>query len=87
MTAPEGSDAIWSRAEVESPCIKVCVVHPAARICTGCLRTLKEIGGWSRMTAEERRAVIEALPERKPLLAQRRGGRAARLARGSGSEA
>jgi len=74
-------DDIWRRDEIESPCIKVCVIHPEARICTGCLRTIDEITDWSRMTPEARRAVMDALPDRAPDLARRRGGRAARLAR------
>lgn len=75
------SDEIWKRAEVESPCIKICVVHPESRLCTGCLRTIDEIGAWSRMTPQARRAVMDALPERAGTLTKRRGGRAARLAR------
>ncbi|MBS0124130.1 DUF1289 domain-containing protein [Thetidibacter halocola] len=78
------TDDIWKRNEIESPCVKVCVVHPATRLCTGCLRTIDEIGAWSRMTPEARRAVMAELPAREPLLQQRRGGRAARLARGTG---
>jgi predicted Fe-S protein YdhL (DUF1289 family) len=78
------TDDIWKRNEIESPCVKVCIVHPATRLCTGCLRTIDEIGAWSRMTPEARRAVMAELPERAPLLQQRRGGRAARLARGAG---
>ena len=74
-------DEVWTRNEIESPCVKICVVHPQARICTGCLRTLPEIGGWSRMTPEERRAVMADLPNRKGQLTKRRGGRAARMAR------
>ncbi|MEM6306136.1 MAG: DUF1289 domain-containing protein [Pseudomonadota bacterium] len=74
------SDEVWKRAEVESPCIKICVIHPEAQICTGCLRTLNEIGGWSGMAPEERRAVMAALPERRGQLAKRRGGRAGRQA-------
>lgn len=73
------ADDIWRRDEVESPCIKVCVVHPAARLCVGCLRTLDEIAGWSRMTPEARRTVMARLPARAPLIQQRRGGRAGRL--------
>lgn len=72
----------WRREEVESPCVKICVVHPAARICTGCLRSIEEITRWSKMSAEERRAIMAALPDRADLLRQRRGGRAARLERG-----
>mgnify|MGYP001068763314 CR=1 FL=1 len=75
------SDDIWARDEIESPCIKICVVHPEARICTGCLRSIDEITQWSRMSPDARRAVMAALPERRAALGQRRGGRAARLKR------
>ncbi len=75
------SDEIWRRDEVESPCIKVCVIHPEARLCTGCLRSIDEITAWSKMSAEARRAVMTELPARQGQLSKRRGGRAARLAR------
>jgi predicted Fe-S protein YdhL (DUF1289 family) len=76
------SDDLWTREEIESPCIKICVIHPEARICTGCLRSIDEIGLWSKMSAEERREIMEALPARANLLKKRRGGRTARLLRG-----
>lgn len=73
------SDEVWRRDEIESPCVKVCVVHPATGFCLGCHRTAEEIATWPGMTAEARRAVMAALPGRaaaaKP---RRRGGRAAR---------
>lgn len=72
---------IWKRDEIESPCIKICVIHPAERLCTGCLRSIDEITEWSRMTPDTRRAIMEELPERASRLKQRRGGRAARLSR------
>jgi len=75
------SDAIWQRDEIESPCVKICVIHPEARLCTGCLRSIEEIGSWSRMTGDERKAVMDDLPARKSKLVKRRGGRAARLNR------
>jgi uncharacterized protein len=75
----QADDGTWRRDEVESPCVNVCVIHPEARICTGCHRTLDEIAAWSRLTPERRRAIIAELPSRAPLLRQRRGGRAARL--------
>lgn len=79
MTAPENTDHIWKRAEIESPCVKTCVIHPETRLCTGCLRSIDEITAWSRLSNEDRRAVMEDLPNRAPLLRKRRGGRAARL--------
>ncbi len=75
------TDDIWARDEIESPCIKICVVHPEARICTGCLRSIDEITQWSRMTPEARRGVMAALPDRRAALGVRRGGREARLKR------
>ncbi|WP_224814834.1 DUF1289 domain-containing protein [Hasllibacter sp. MH4015] len=77
------TDDIWTREEIESPCVKICVVHPEARICTGCLRSIDEITQWGRMTREARRAIMDALPARRAQLHKRRGGRAARLARDS----
>ena len=76
------SDEIWKRTEAESPCVKICVVHPESRLCTGCLRSIDEIAQWSRMSPEKRREVMAELPARARQLTKRRGGRAARLARG-----
>ena len=81
MTKPDPSDAVWSRAEIESPCIKICVVHPETRLCTGCGRSMDEIARWSRMTSEERRAIMAELSSRSAAPKGRRGGRAARLDR------
>jgi len=77
------TDTIWRRDEIQSPCVKICVVHPETRTCTGCWRTIDEISSWSRMTHADRSAVMAQLPERRAALSVRRGGRAARLERGS----
>jgi uncharacterized protein len=79
VTHPDPSDRIWKRAEIESPCVKTCVIHPEARICVGCHRSIDEIASWSALTAADRRAIMAVLPSRAGLLRQRRGGRAARL--------
>jgi predicted Fe-S protein YdhL (DUF1289 family) len=76
------SDEVWRRDEVESPCVRICVVHAEARICVGCYRTMQEITDWSRMSPEARRAVIAVLPTRADLVKPvRRGGRAGRKSR------
>lgn len=49
---------------VPSPCVSLCLMHPSAGWCDGCLRTLSEIGGWSRASEEEKRAVWVQIPER-----------------------
>ncbi len=58
-----------ARDQIESPCIKTCVIDPQARLCTGCLRSIDEITEWSRMAPATRRAVMDALPARRTLLA------------------
>lgn len=70
---------VWTRDEITSPCVRVCVVHPTERICAGCLRSIEEIAGWSRMSAEERETIMAELPGRAPRLKKRRGGRKARM--------
>lgn len=79
MTKSENTDHIWARAEIESPCIKICVIEPNSRLCTGCLRSIDEISAWSRMSAEERKAVMVELPDRASKITKRRGGRAGRV--------
>ncbi len=80
MTKSTGKD-VWQRDEIQSPCINICVVHPEARICTGCYRSIDEITSWSKMSNDERADVMADLPGRASNLTKRRGGRAARLKR------
>ena len=73
-------DEVWKRAEIESPCTKVCLIHPQSGLCMGCYRSTDEIAQWSRMTSEQRRGIMDGLPARAPLVkAERRGGRAGRV--------
>ena len=48
---------------VDSPCVKVCRLE--AFVCVGCGRTLDEIRLWSRMSDEERAAVVARVIEEK----------------------
>lgn len=81
MTSAVPGNLVWKRAEIESPCVQICVIHPETRLCTGCARSIDEIGGWSRMSAEERRVIMDELPNREAAPKGRRGGRNARLKR------
>ncbi len=49
---------------VRSPCVRVCRVDPATRLCIGCLRSLDEIAHWMGMAPDQRRAVLADLPNR-----------------------
>lgn len=72
---------VWTRDEIESPCVRICVIHPDVRICAGCYRTIDEIRLWAKMSAEERADIMAALPDRATLLKKRRGGRGGRMRR------
>jgi monothiol glutaredoxin len=52
----------------QSPCIKVCVLDSGNR-CTGCLRTVGEIAAWTSMSAEAQWALIQALEDRRKIVA------------------
>lgn len=72
-------DGDWQRKEIDSPCIKLCSIHPVERICVGCFRSIGEIGVWSQLSKEARQKIMQELPSRAPLLQKRRGGRNKRL--------
>jgi predicted Fe-S protein YdhL (DUF1289 family) len=69
MNTPERPD--FRRAQlrqpgvaVPSPCINVCQLDERALMCTGCRRTLAEIGAWSRLSDAEKLAVWAQLEHR-----------------------
>ena len=68
------TDDIWKREEIASPCTKICMIHPEARICIGCHRTADEIASWGAMGPDARAVVMEDLPGRAKLLNGRKGG-------------
>jgi predicted Fe-S protein YdhL (DUF1289 family) len=73
------SDEVWRRERSDSPCVRLCVLHPTAGLCLGCYRSADEIAAWPTMSRETRRAVMAELPARAPLVKPtRRGGRAGR---------
>jgi predicted Fe-S protein YdhL (DUF1289 family) len=51
--------------EVESPCVRECVIDAASGYCCGCKRTLREISYWTTYTPAQQRALLEELALRK----------------------
>lgn len=73
------TDEVWKREEVESPCVKVCVIHEESGLCLGCYRSLEEIAAWSSLPQQQRQAIMNELPSRgERVKPRRRGGRGAR---------
>jgi len=61
-------------APLPSPCINVCRMDDATGWCAGCLRTLDEIALWSRLADKDKRAVWNALAQRRVLWLQQGRG-------------
>jgi predicted Fe-S protein YdhL (DUF1289 family) len=49
---------------IATPCQRICAVDGMSGLCVGCGRTLKEIGGWTRLNDAEREAIMRVLPAR-----------------------
>jgi predicted Fe-S protein YdhL (DUF1289 family) len=49
------------QAELPSPCVSICRMDRLSGFCDGCLRTIDEIAGWSRMENATRRNVWRAI--------------------------
>ncbi|SEM00477.1 hypothetical protein SAMN05518845_114160 [Variovorax sp. YR750] len=61
-TLAERAVAVQAMVEdVPSPCSSVCRMDRLSGFCEGCLRTIPEIVGWSRMEDETRRHVWRAI--------------------------
>lgn len=58
---------------IPSPCIRICSVNPNTKHCDGCYRTLPEIAKWSRLSEEERDAIMADLPLRADRIARAEG--------------
>lgn len=88
MASPRQDDYLqgmnaFDLPDIETPCIKVCVVDPESGFCIGCGRTRVEIGSWIGLSPEERKSIMAGLGERVETLTlrkRRRGGRQGRLA-------
>lgn len=55
--------------DVGSPCVSICRMS-ADGLCEGCLRSLPEIAGWSRMDDAARRVVWAGILERARAMAE-----------------
>ena len=49
---------------IETPCKKVCAVDGQTGLCLGCGRSLREIGGWTTFSDEDRSRIMTQLDER-----------------------
>lgn len=69
--------------EIQSPCVKLCVMEPDSGFCMGCGRTRDEIASWISLSPDAREKVTAQLDQRLANLTRnkrRKGGRRNRLA-------
>jgi predicted Fe-S protein YdhL (DUF1289 family) len=59
-----------SDAPPASPCLGICLMDPATRMCRGCLRTVDEIRAWYEASAAEKRAILARLDARRRTMDQ-----------------
>lgn len=50
---------------METPCVQICALDRTTNICVGCGRTKDQITRWLSMTDEERKAIMQALKEKR----------------------
>ena len=50
---------------IPSPCISVCQLDDASGHCLGCFRDVDEIRDWPILSAEEKKAILVRITERK----------------------
>lgn len=62
--APAKGMPAGAARSVATPCIKVCAIEPLSGLCTGCGRTLREIGAWTSYAPKMREAIMATLPQR-----------------------
>ena len=51
--------------DIESPCVRVCILDRVQRLCIGCYRNLDEISSWSRYSNAQRREVLAQIEIRR----------------------
>jgi hypothetical protein len=55
-------------SEMESPCIKICMLDAKGEYCMGCYRTRQEVGAWGTMSDDQRSQIMGELVARKDAL-------------------
>ena len=51
---------------METPCINICAIDQATRLCAGCYRSIDEIARWRSYPDAERARIMAELPARRP---------------------
>lgn len=50
--------------DIQSPCINICKLDAAGKLCLGCFRTREEIASWSQADALTKASILAAVNAR-----------------------
>jgi len=48
-----------------SPCVGICLMDPATRLCRGCLRQVEEIAAWYQASTAEKHQILARIAARR----------------------
>jgi uncharacterized protein len=48
-----------------SPCVGICLMDPATRLCRGCLRRVEEIAAWYEASVAEKHEILARIAGRR----------------------
>jgi predicted Fe-S protein YdhL (DUF1289 family) len=60
MTAPASQ-----QRPPASPCLGICLMDPATRLCRGCLRRVEEIAAWYDATTAQKYEILDRITARR----------------------
>jgi predicted Fe-S protein YdhL (DUF1289 family) len=60
MTAPASQ-----QRPPASPCLGICLMDPATRLCRGCLRRVEEIAAWHDATTARKYEILDSIAARR----------------------
>ena len=60
----DNCDRELSSMPIDTPCTRICTLHPTLGICIGCGRDLIEIERWAQLTAHERATLMVVARQR-----------------------
>lgn len=59
-----------STMSIDTPCTKICTLHPTFGICIGCGRDLAEIERWAQLTTRERATLMVLARQRLAIISR-----------------
>lgn len=53
-------------SKIKNPCIGKCVIKRG--VCNSCKRTRSEVGGWNRLSGDDKQAILDRIESSFPIM-------------------